>query len=92
MSSPDILIGNIVALTGIFKNQDDENADPSTVILRIKKPDGSYEEDVTPSKTATGIYTYNYTPPTIGLYFYEFIGTGVLVATMQEYFMAYETF
>lgn len=74
------LEGNIVKLTASFTDEDGDAADPTTVVLKIRKPDGTLEEDITPTNDAVGSYSYTYTPATVGKYYYRFEGTGAIVA------------
>lgn len=84
MSEP-YLIGNIVRLSTHIKDEDGILADPTAVILRVKKPDGTIE-DLTPTNTAVGKYYYDYTPLKSGDYCYRFEGSGAIVVAVQGKF------
>jgi hypothetical protein len=83
----EYFIGNIVRLTAEFKNEAGAAADPTTVILQIKKPDGVNESNITPTNTAVGAYQHDYTPATGGKYFYKFVGTGGVTAADEDFFI-----
>ena len=82
----EYFIGNIVRLTAEFKNEAGAAADPTTVILQIKKPDGVNESNITPSNPSVGTYRYDYTPLTAGKYIYKFAGTGAVTAADEDFF------
>jgi hypothetical protein len=51
--------------------------DPTMVSLKVKLPDGTvYDITSTIAKDGVGLYHADYTPTTVGLYIYEWIGTG----------------
>jgi hypothetical protein len=51
--------------------------DPTAVTAKVKKPDGTVV-DITSTviKQSTGVYRADYLPVDVGIYEYEFIGTG----------------
>jgi len=79
-------IGNIVRLTAAFKNSSGAAANPTTVVLQIRKPDGENESNITPDNTAVGSYQHDYTPASGGKYFYKFVGAGAVVAAEEGFF------
>ena len=72
-------IGNLAALTGTFTNQQGAQADPSSVVMRYKKPNGTILT-ATPTKSSAGIYSYLLALDIAGTYYFRFEGTGALVA------------
>lgn len=82
----DIYIGNVVRLSAVFTNAAEAATNPTAVVLKIQKPDGTSENDITPTNDSTGNYHYDYTPATAGKYYYKFIGTGIIVAVEESFF------
>jgi len=80
------LIGNQVRLSVSFKDYNGILADPTNVVLKIKKPEGTTEM-ITPTKDVIGKYHYDYEPLKVGEYCYRFEATGAVVAASQEKFM-----
>jgi hypothetical protein len=80
-------IGNIVRLTAAFKNSAGVATNPTTVVLQIRKPDGTNESNITPTNTAVGAYQHDYTPGGGGKYYYKFVGTGGVTAADEDFFI-----
>lgn len=85
----------LIALTGMFTQTANGNAiAPTSVICRITDPSGTVT-DLSTSLTnpLTGIYTANYLASLVGIYTYEFIGTGsAQVSGLSQFFIAKATF
>jgi hypothetical protein len=79
------LLGNVIRLSVSFKDLAGVAADPTTVVLTVKRRT-STNETLTPTKDSVGNYHYDYTPAAAGAYFYRFNGTGALVAATQGQF------
>src|SRR6185295_8865126 len=78
-------VGDPLPLTGTFRNSAGNLADPTTVTLSVRKPDGALLTP-TPTSTLTGIWTYTVpsaTNDTPGLWWYTFTGTGAVAAVQQ---------
>lgn len=75
-------IGNVSRLTGSFYNLSNALADPTTITLRVKDPNGAVTVytggDIT--HVSTGVYQYDLDLTLAGYYYYRFEGTGALVA------------
>ena len=73
-------VGDMVRLTASFTNEQGEPADPDTVVLRIRKGDGSVL-DVDAESIAydePGEYHYDVEPDRAGKWTYSFDGTGTI--------------
>jgi len=74
-------IGDAVKLTANFTNQNSALADPTTVNLKIKRPDGTLDtysttgSSLVPGKTADGIFSHVYylASRSPGRYYYRFV-------------------
>jgi hypothetical protein len=75
-------IGDVVPVTGTFRNAAGALANPTTVDVLVRAPSGTVTT-VANSSSSTGIYTANITPTEEGVYRYRFTGTGA-VAQAQE--------
>jgi hypothetical protein len=71
------------------------NTDPTTVTLRIRRPDGTVEvftyAAAQITKDATGSFFKDYTPPAIGRYSYRWEGTGTVKAADEGQFKVLES-
>lgn len=79
------LLGSVIRLSAEFRTVAGVLITPSTVSLRVKKPDLTIET-VTPTIAGVGIVQHDYTPATTGAYYYVFTGTGVAAAVAQGQF------
>ena len=80
-------VGSKVRLTGTF-TVSSTNTDPTTVKVRVKKPDGTitaytYVTDAEVVKSATGIYYIDVTLTLGGTWTYRWEGTGTVVAASE---------
>ena len=87
--SNSYLIGNQVRLSVTFNDYNGTLADPTTIVLKVKNPDGTIET-LTTIKDAVGKYHYDYEPLKVGDYCYRFEATGAVVAASQEKFTVYK--
>lgn len=71
--------GNIVKLTATFYDNTSAFADPTTVTLQVKTPDGTVTS-FTPTRDSSGNYHYDYQTVQSGFTQYYFAGTGALIA------------
>lgn len=79
-------VDDVAELDVTFKNKAGVPTDPTTVELRIKKPDGTVQiETALPPivKDSTGVYHFNFTVAMPGYHTYRWKGTGA-VATAEE--------
>lgn len=82
--------GDSKRVTATFKDIDDVNADPTTVIFRMRKPDGTITEYTYPTdseivRTTVGIYYVEWVFDTFGYHNALFQGTGT-ITTADRYF------
>lgn len=60
--------------------------DPTTVTLKVKDPTTTITTYSSPAKDSTGNYHQDITPTIAGIWWYEWIGTGTVVAQGESYF------
>ena len=80
-----------VRVTARFYNSSDVLTDPSGVLCKIKKPDGSvstyvYGTDAALVKQGTGIYYLDVDIDQVGIFIYRFEGSGGLKAASESKF------
>lgn len=77
-------VGDLVRLTGTFRNSSDALTN-TTAVCTVRKPDGTAS---TPSVTngSTGVYTVDVTLDQEGHWFYRWAGTGDVVAAEEGEF------
>lgn len=84
------LRGQTIRFTAKFYDLTDTLADPTTITLTVEDPSGTetsytYSSDV--QKTSTGIFYYDLTlGNTLGVYNYEWVGTGTVKAINEDSF------
>lgn len=71
-------IGTESQFSGTFKDETGALVDPSSVLIRIKSPNGAVGV-FSPTRASIGVYTYNVTLDQYGYWYYRFEGTGSLV-------------
>ncbi len=80
--------GTQVRLSNIFSVAGTDT-DPTTVQLKVKDPAGAvttYDYPATVTKDSTGHFHRDITPTVIGRWFYKWIGTGAVIATVERSF------
>jgi uncharacterized protein YfaS (alpha-2-macroglobulin family) len=85
--------GSTIRLGANFRSQG-SFADPTTVTLKVKDPTGvvtTYTHPADLTKDAVGRYHRDLTPNTPGTWYYRFIATGAVAATIEESFRVRET-
>lgn len=86
-------VGDLIRLLVTFQNTAGAFVNPTTVILRIKLPDGSTQEftadDIT--QTTTGKYQYDFLSTTAGLHRYRWEGTGTAQGAVEGSFKVAES-
>lgn len=86
-------LGSMVTLTGRFFSDAAKTtpADPDTVVLSIRDPAGTITTP-TATSSATGIWTYSWTPTLRGMHDVRWVGTGAVVSADQEAVFILEDF
>lgn len=87
--------GNEIKLTCVFTVKATGAAvDPTTVTAKVRKPDGTVDDlSGSVTKTATGNYWAPYTPDAVGVYQYEWSGSGsVEAAYIGKFFVTQQPF
>jgi hypothetical protein len=83
MASEPYDIGDVAELTATFLNQAGAAANPTTVVCRVRKPDGTTVTLTTTNPTA-GTFKANLVIDMAGDYWYQFVGTGVVTAAGEN--------
>lgn len=65
--------------------------DPTAVSAKVKDPTGTITTYGSPAKDSTGNYHQDITPAIAGIWYYEWVGTGVVVAQGESYFVVVPT-
>lgn len=76
-------IGDTVQLTGTFTDANGALADPTTVVCRLLKPDGT-TATLTATKQSTGVYTATATIDQDGTHWFRFTGSGTVGASDED--------
>lgn len=81
----DADIGDVRTLSATFRNAAGTGTNPTTVVLTIRKPDGTV---VTPTPAATGAGVYNYVQiiDQAGVWAWKYTGTGTVTDMQQGQF------
>jgi len=77
--------GDTISMNALFFNKQGVKTDPTSVVVKIRKPDGT-QVQFTPTHTTTGAYNYDYVSSLsdpVGRWEYRFEGTGT-VTTAEE--------
>jgi hypothetical protein len=72
--------GTSVTVVGTFRNEDEVLADPTTVVVTVKAPDGTTSTP-TPTNPSTGVYRAAVALTTAGTWRVKFAGTGTVART-----------
>lgn len=80
--------GDVIVLKATFKNAAGTNVDPNVVTLRVRPPGGelaiyTYGQDVQPTKTDTGVYSFDLELILPGIWKYRWLSTGVGAASQR---------
>jgi len=72
----EITVDESVTLSVTFKDAEGQKVDPSTPVeVSVLRPNKTIDGPFTASRVSVGAFTYPYTPPSDGLYFYRFTST-----------------
>jgi uncharacterized protein YfaS (alpha-2-macroglobulin family) len=86
VAAPNIYdVGDQVVLRGDFKDRNGAPTNPTTVTMRVRKPDGAVVI-VTNANVGTGAYEGTYDPPSAGEYVCRVEGTGAVKAAGETRF------
>jgi hypothetical protein len=80
-------VGDLVVLTGSFVNKDAVPTNPTTVVLKVREPDGVVVTVSAPSTGVTGVYEGTFPPTKVGTHWYRFLGTGTVSAAGETAFV-----
>lgn len=81
--------GDMISLNANFKNKLGALADPSSVVVKVRDPEGN-QSSFTPVKSAVGVYYYDYVTEIgdpVGHYEYRFEGTGAITSAEEGAFV-----
>lgn len=88
MSNPNRYhLGTRVRMTATFRDDDDVLTNPTTVVCKTRAPVTKTIATVSNSSASTGIYTAEVTPTEVGIWYYQFTGTGAVVAGEEQAFI-----
>ena len=84
-------IGDLVRVSAVFKNTSDVETDPTTITMKFKDPASVittyvHSTDSELVKDSTGNYHVDLTLDQDGHWYYQFIGTGTVVAGEEARF------
>jgi len=83
-------IGDTVRLTGTFTNTAGAATDPTAIVMTLKLPDNTLITKTYAlaelTKSATGVYYYDYLITKAGDHYYRFAGTGAVATAGEQYF------
>ncbi len=87
------IVGDAPRLTGTFKNSAGSASDPSGIVFKIREPDGAlttytYGTDAELVRSSTGVYYVDWPVAKVGAHYFEFGGTGSVVAVQDAVFTA----
>lgn len=60
-------------------------ADPDAVVVTLRKPDGT-SVDNSPVRDSTGLYHFDFVPDQVGIYYADWVGTGLVAAADVDKF------
>ncbi|GMU80033.1 MAG: hypothetical protein AMXMBFR46_28210 [Acidimicrobiia bacterium] len=78
-------IGDVVKLTGTFRDAAGDLADPTAVTVTVLEPDGTTSTP-TASSASTGVWTATVSIDQSGTWRYRWAGTGVVVTAEEGAF------
>lgn len=83
--------GDLVRISAAFTNVSSVATDPSTIVCRVRRPQGSitlytYGTDAALVKSGTGNYYVDLTTDQSGVWYYRFEGTGAVVQAEEDSF------
>jgi hypothetical protein len=78
-------IGDGIRITTTFTDLAGAVADPTTVVCRVRAPNGT-QSTPTVTRTSTGIYYSDVTVDQPGDWRYRMVGTGAITAVDEGYF------
>ena len=76
---------NLIRLTGTYTSGG-LAADPTTVSLKVKDPAGAVTTYASPVKDSVGNYHQDVTATIVGVWYYDWIGTGAIIAESESTF------
>lgn len=82
----EYVIGQTITLKAIFKDSDNTVVTPSSVLCRIKFPDGSSESGVASAADGGG-YSYSFVTSKSGVHFFRFEASGSVVSSGESSFV-----
>jgi uncharacterized phiE125 gp8 family phage protein len=79
-------LGDVVPLSVNVRDAAGDLADATAVTLVVTLPDGTTSGSLTPTNSATGVYTYNYTPSQVGRHGVRWVATGTNAGAFTDVF------
>lgn len=86
----DALIGTGVTTTQEFRDESGDLADPTTVTMTVREPDGTtttyvYLTDPEVERDAEGVFSFSIVPDAAGLWGFRWLGTGTVPLASEEF-------
>ena len=85
-------LGTQITLTATFTDAAGVLTNPTSTTAKIRLPDGSQTALTPLVNGSTGVFTFAYTPLSVGLYIYQFAGTGAVVVAGESTFLIHSIF
>ena len=82
----NVMKSDLVRLSAAFTDTNGAAADPTSVALKMRLPDGTLST-FGPTRDSAGNYHYDYTAVQSGVHNYRFKGTGAVVAAGETSFV-----
>lgn len=85
-------VGDLIRVSGIFTNEDDEETDPTVTTFKFTDPSGNtttyiYSTDGELSRTKAGNFHVNISIDESGTWYYRWEGTGTVQAAEEGSFV-----
>jgi len=81
----NIILGNMIRLSGIFTDSSSKRVDPTSITLKVKTPSGNVES-YSPTKHSIGMYFYDYVPSSSGKHYFRFESSGDVISADEGWF------
>lgn len=89
-------VGDLIRCTGTFTDADGNVQDPTTVIFKMREPDGTittytYNVDDEAVRSSEGVYYVDVSATSHGVWSYRWAGTGTGQAAGETQFRVYDS-
>jgi hypothetical protein len=80
--------GDVIRVQGVFRDEDDDLADPAEVAIWVKAPSSTVAVSTAPTNPSTGIFYLDYEIASTGQYYYRVFSDGSLQNSEEGMFRA----